>query len=88
MDFAFADPARRTFLALNREGTGYHFVHPAALDDPRVGDGLRRAGELTCECRGGRFRGTCYVVKAAEAALSAETPPAEDWFGADEAVPA
>jgi len=64
--FAFADPARRTWLALSKDGTRYHFVHPIEADDIRVLDGLRRAGELTCECAGGRFRGACYVVRAAE----------------------
>ncbi len=64
--FAFADPARRTWLALNRDRTAYHVVTPARPDDFIVRDGLRRAGELTCSCDGGRFRGTCYVVKAAE----------------------
>jgi hypothetical protein len=79
--FAFADPARRTWLALNHEGTAYHWVHPIDAGDMRVRDELRRVGELTCECAGGRFRGTCYVVKAAEACLLLMTLQAsiEDW---------
>jgi len=64
--FAFADPARRTWLALNRAGDGYHVVTACQPGDFLVRDGLRRVGELTCSCEGGRFRGTCYVVKAAE----------------------
>ena len=64
--FAFADPARRTWLALSKDGSRYHFVHPIEAGDFRVRDELRQVGELTCECEGGRFRGTCYVVKAAE----------------------
>ena len=83
--FAFADPARRTWLALNRDRTAYHFVHPIEADDFRVRDELRRVGELTCECEGGRFRGTCYVVKAAEEGPwpVEATPTAEPtWFDA------
>jgi hypothetical protein len=69
--FAFGDPARQTWLALSKDGARYHYVHPIEAGDFRVRDELRRVGELTCECEGGRFRGTCYVAKAAEAAESA-----------------
>lgn len=79
--FAFADPARRTWVALNRAGDGYHFVHPAPSNDLRVtglvhGDGticfrpLTAPGALVCECSGGRYRGTCHVVTAALRALA------------------
>lgn len=82
--FAFSDPARRTWLALNRGGDAYHVVTPAGPDDFIVRDGLRRAGELTCSCDGGRFRGTCYVAKAAEALEAAPATGgrdnAENWF--------
>ena len=82
--FAFADPARRTWLALSRDGTYWHVVTPARDDDFIVRDGLRRAGELTCSCDGGRYRGTCYVVKAAEAAEAAPraTSAEPTWFDA------
>jgi hypothetical protein len=69
--FVFADAERRTFVALNRAGDGYHFVSPAAADDIRVRDGHVEAGELVCTCPGGRFRGSCYVV---EAVLDVLTP--------------
>jgi hypothetical protein len=75
--FAFADPARRTWLALSKDGARYHFVHPIEAGDFRVRDELRRVGELTCECEGGRFRGSCYVVAAAEAI---EKPVERTWF--------
>ncbi len=61
-----ASAARREYLALSRDGTYVHHVRPARLDEPIVGDGLRVADELTCDCNGGRFRGTCYQVMNAE----------------------
>lgn len=83
MTFTFADPDRRTWLALSRDAAYYHIVTPLAADDRLVQDGLRQAGQLGCTCRGGRYRGTCYVVTACEA-LEAGAAPAEpepDWFG-------
>lgn len=85
--WAFADPERRTFVALNSDGTGYHLVHPVAPDDQRVKDGKLTAGLLTCECPGGRYRGSCYQSKKAEeqlraggASAVATVPQTERWF--------
>jgi hypothetical protein len=86
--FVFADLERRTFVALNREQTAYHLIHPAADDDQRVRDGLLTAGLLTCECRGGRFRGRCYQVEKAEAALrQAGMSAVADMLGSTDEVP-
>jgi len=65
--FAFADPARRTWLALNRAGDAYHVVTPTPDDAQLITDGLRRQGQLSCTCAGGRYRGSCYVTVAVEA---------------------
>jgi hypothetical protein len=65
--FAFADPARRTWLALNRAGDAYHVVTPTPDDAQLITDGLRRKGQLSCSCAGGRYRGSCYVTVACEA---------------------
>lgn len=73
-----ADRDRRTYLSLNRAGDAYHVVTPIAADDIRVRDGVRLVGQLTCTCEGGRFRGSCYVVRAAESLEAA----ASTWFDA------
>ena len=65
--FAFADPARRTWLALNRSGDAYHVVTPTPDDAQLITAGLRRQGQLSCSCAGGRYRGSCYVTVACEA---------------------
>jgi hypothetical protein len=79
--FAFADPARRTWLALNRAGDAYHVVTPTPDDAQLITDGLRHKGQLSCSCAGGRFRGTCYVVVSCEAIESAARPATEPtWF--------
>jgi hypothetical protein len=72
--FVFADLERRTFVALSRDNSSYHLIHPVAPDDIRVtgiggNPGIMTAGLLTCECKGGRYRGRCYQVEKAEAAL-------------------
>lgn len=95
--FAFEDHERRTFVALNRAGDGYHLVHPVAADDIRVtgyigGTGMDippkvAEGDLVCECRGGRFHGTCYAVKAATARLTVDFGDA-GWDGAGASVEA
>lgn len=84
------DAERRTYAAVNREGTAYHLIQPARPDDPRVGDGLRSAGELVCTCAGGTFRGFCYRVREAEAFEAGRLPESErTWFDGPEAtVPA
>lgn len=92
-----ASAALRSYLGVSRDGTYVHHVRAARLDDQVVGDGLRHAGELTCDCSGGRFRGSCYWTKRAEA-LEARTPEKAltveepNWFdspaGAGESVEA
>lgn len=99
--FAFEDPARQTFLAVNRAGDGYHVVTPAEPDDVRVtghplDDGSMSepkvaAGDLVCSCKGGRFHGSCYVVEAARQRLTIDFTPvgaAAGWEGAGAAVEA
>jgi sugar lactone lactonase YvrE len=79
--FAFADPERRTWLSLNRAGDAFHVVTPTPDDAQLITDGLRRQGQLSCTCAGGRYRGTCYVTKACEAIENEarrETAKAED----------
>ena len=73
--FAFEDLERRTFVALNRAGDGYHLIAPVREDDPRCqpresADGeelepLLRPGDLGCSCKGGTYRGACYATAAA-----------------------
>ena len=96
--FAFEDPDRRTFVAINRSRTGYHLVHPAEPDDPRVtgrrlDDGsisepLVAAGDLVCECKGGRYRGSCYVTEAAKEQLTVDFAAVSGWEGAGALVEA
>jgi hypothetical protein len=86
--FAFADPARRTWLALNRSGDAYHVVTPTPDDAQLITDGLRHKGQLSCSCAGGRYRGSCYVTVACEAIELIETAadaavagdPEPSWF--------
>jgi hypothetical protein len=80
--FAFADPARRTWLALNRAGDAYHVVTPTPDDAQLITDGLRRQGQLSCSCAGGRYRGSCYVTVACEAleATPVATSAEPSWF--------
>jgi hypothetical protein len=86
--WAFADPARRVFVALNRAGDAYHLIHPIEPGDRRIEDLGLPVGALTCECEGGRYRGTCYQVKQAEQLLAVfqaggGPAPADgmDWIG-------
>lgn len=69
------DAARRSYLGLSRDGKYLHHVRPARKDDPTVGDGLVREGDLTCDCAAGRFgHHECYWTKRAmelEAGLAA-----------------
>jgi hypothetical protein len=79
--FAFADPARRTWLALNRAGDAYHVVTPTPDDAQLITDGLRHRGQLSCSCAGGRYRGSCYVTVACEAIEAVARPSGEPtWF--------
>ena len=79
--FAFADPGRRIWLSLSRDGTYYHVVTPTPDDAQLITDGLRHKGQLSCSCAGGRYRGSCYVTVACEAIENEarrETAKAED----------
>lgn len=82
--FVFADPPRRTWLALNSAGDGYHVVTPTPDDAQLIVDGLRHVGQLSCTCAGGRYRGSCYVTKEAEAIeeLRQQAPAEPTWFDA------
>jgi len=73
--FAFADPARRTWLAVSKDASYYHVVTPTPDDAQLITDGLRHKGQLSCTCAGGRYRGTCYVVVSCEAIESAAAAP-------------
>lgn len=77
--FAFADPARRTWLALNRASDAFHIVTPTPDDAQLITDGLRHKGQLSCSCAGGRYRGTCYVTVACEA-IEAAASGEPTWF--------
>jgi hypothetical protein len=79
--FAFADPARRTWIALNRAGDAYHVVTPTPDDAQLITDGLRHKGQLSCSCAGGRYRGSCYVTVACEA-IEAGPSAEPTWFDA------
>lgn len=78
------DADRRLYAALSRDGSTYHLIQPARLDDPRVGDGLRQAGQLVCTCQGGTFHGTCYRTKEAERfeGEQADQAAAPSWLAA------
>ena len=81
------DRRARSYLGLSRDGTYWHHVRPARMDDPVVGDGLVKAGDLTCDCVAGKFGRACHRVKEArafEAAAAAPEPAAsaDDWFAA------
>ena len=81
--FAFADPARRTWLALNRAGDAFHIVTPTPDDAQLITDGLRHKGQLSCSCAGGRYRGSCYVTVACEAIEGSslgQVLEAANWF--------
>lgn len=82
--FVFADPLRRTWLALNSSNSGYHVVTPTPDDAQLIVDGLRHVGQLSCSCAGGRYRGSCYVTKSCEAieASMAAVRAEPTWFDA------
>jgi hypothetical protein len=56
----------REYVGLSHEGGYLHHVRPLRLEEPIVGEGRRSAGALTCDCRGGQVRGSCYWVTRAE----------------------
>jgi hypothetical protein len=49
------DAERRLYAGLARDGGYWHVVQPVRIDDRRVEDGLRIAGQLSCTCGGGVF---------------------------------
>lgn len=80
------DAERRTYMALSRDETYWHLIRPLRADDPAVTaeNATARAGDLTCCCPGGAFRGNCYRLEQARAYELAQADG--DWFG--EAAPA
>lgn len=85
------DARRRLYAGLSRDGSYVHVVYPAALDIAgQDGAVVRRAGELTCMCKGAWYRGTCYRVEQAEAFeandaqafIAASADPALAWLDA------
>lgn len=78
------DPLERVYLARRRSTSGWHIVRPLTADDPGVAEGSVRAGDLTCCCPGGIYRGACYRIaeaRAFEAAGSLDLDEVESWFG-------
>ena len=70
----------RTYAALGSHGDRMHLIQPAILEDPRVGDGKRRVGELVCSCASGlHARGVCWAVKLA-LAFEIGMRPDPDWM--------
>lgn len=71
------DGTRREYLGLSRDGTYWHHVRVARLEDPVVADGTVPVGALTCDCAAGKFGRACYWTKAAQA-LEADPPAGWD----------
>lgn len=65
----------RSYLGLSRDGGYLHHVRPVRLEEPIVADGKRVAGDLTCDCRGGQVRGTCYWVSRCESLEASDPAP-------------
>ena len=61
------DATHRLYAGLNHAGNGWHVIQPARRDDPRVGDGKVRAGDLYCTCEAGTFGRRCYRLDQAAA---------------------
>lgn len=74
----------RTYAALSSRGDRLHLMQPAIVEDPRVGDGKRRVGELVCSCASGlHARGVCWAVKLA---VSYEIGMTPTWLAAPAAT--
>ena len=70
------DAARRLYAGLSRDGAYWHVVTPAIEDMVNAENAvIRSAGQLTCRCRGGLYRGTCYRTAEAEAFESGTLAP-------------
>jgi hypothetical protein len=70
------DAARRLYAGLSRDGAYWHVVAPAVEDMVNAENAvIRSAGQLTCRCRGGLYRGTCYRVVEAEAFEAGQLAP-------------
>lgn len=62
------DATRRLYAGLSRDKAYWHVVTPALEDMVNADNAvIRSTGQLTCRCRGGLYRGTCWRVKEAEA---------------------
>ena len=67
-DLVIASASRRTYLGVSKDGSYLHCVHPLPVDLVDAdGTVIRRVGALSCNCKGGTFRGECYRTKQAEA---------------------
>jgi hypothetical protein len=96
-DLVIASASRRTYLAVSRDGSYLHCVHPLPVDLVDAdGTVIRRVGTLTCTCAGGTFRGECYRTKQGAAFEAGQGLPDPAWLaegfdapvGAGEAVEA
>ena len=76
----------RLYVARSSKGDSFHVVQPTRLDDPRVGDGKVKAGDLVCCCPGALFGRVCWAVKLAQA-FERGWLPDPSWLAAPESVP-
>lgn len=92
---AIISASKRTYAALSRDGSYLHVVQPLQVElVAEDGTVLQRVGQLTCTCKGGEYRGTCWRVKEAEAFEAGQGLPDPAWLtegfdapvGAGEAV--
>jgi hypothetical protein len=77
------DEERRLYAGLSRDESYWHVVAPLQLEIlGRDGEVIRAIGQLSCRCKSGVVRGTCYRVVEAEA-IEAAGP---SWMREPEAV--
>jgi hypothetical protein len=73
----------RQYAGLSRDGGYMHHVRPLRFEEALVGQGIRPAGALTCDCIGGQIRGTCYWVVRAEQFEATRPVERPGWARAD-----
>lgn len=61
------DAGRRTYLGLSNDGSYFHALRPARLDDPIVGDGKKAVGALLCSCVAAAYGRDCRWTTLATA---------------------
>ena len=72
---------RRTYAALSRDGSYLHVVQPVQVElVAEDGTVLQRVGQLTCSCKGGEYRGTCWRTKQAAAFEAGQGLPDPAWL--------